>query len=232
MNRYIVYAPHKCGSSVIRRMTSSVTKTQIIEETDNTIQTDTNEAKLRFTRNLNFDEINEDDHLICIPRNPISMSISAYYSFGYTHNQPRFKSDEEWSAQQNHIRQMGLEMFVEKRIGGNCRKIRNIIHCKHRKKIIIPYELMIANFNDFLKKYLDAIDMSESFHSAYSKWSGQFTPIEDQSDLIESGTVKTHKRTTDINEWQKKLDPTNLQDILQRFHIIKRYIELVSKYDM
>lgn len=230
MNRYRVYAPHKCGSSILRRILVDVTGARLSDDGYYPIVTDNGDAEICFSRGFNFDaQLPEEERLISIPRNPISMCISAYYSFGYTHTQPRGMSEDEFLNFQNRIRKQGLETFIKKTIYKQTKLIQEILSYNHNNQTIIPYELMVSNFSDFLKRYLDALNMSSSYQSAHSRWNRQFGPIPDQSDLIESGEIKTHKRTTDINEWRKKLEPDLIRDILQRHPVIGDYLELLSK---
>lgn len=233
MKRYIIYAPHKCGSSVLRRITADITNVNIKPDKDFIVQTDRGEAKLHFSRKLELNQkFTEEDRFVFIPRNPISMCISGYYSFGYTHKQPRNLSEDKFIRQRKRIQQMGLEKFIESRISYECRTIENILCFDYSSKTIIPYELMITNFSDFLNHYLTAIDASSSYQSIYSIWHKKFNAIEDQSNLIESGALKTHKRTTDIYEWKKKLDQNKLQNILEQHPVINEYLELLLAYNL
>lgn len=233
MNRYIIYAPRKCGSSVIRRMTADITNTRILPDRFFPISTDMGNAELNFTRDFNFNEqIPKEERLIFIVRNPISICISAYYSFGYTHKKPGHFSDAQFIRWRDKIQKAGLEGNIDNKIETQCNLIQNILDFDCKNKTIIPYELMVTNFSDFLKNYLTAIDMSSSYQSAYSKWNSEFCPIADQSDLIEFGTLKTHKRTTDIYEWKKKLDQNKLQNILEQHPVINEYLELLLAYNL
>jgi len=233
MKRYIIHAPHKCGSTVLRRMTADITNVDIRPDKDFIVQTDIGEAKLHFSRELDLNQkFTEEEQVIFIPRNPISICISAYYSFGYTHRKPRHLSHDRFIRWRNRIRKAGLAPYIDKFIKNSCIAIQNILDVNCSNKAIIPYELMITNFSDFLKNYLAAIDMSNSYQSAYSKWNSEFCPIADQSDRIESGEIKTHKRTTDINEWKQKLSQSQLQNILEQYPVIKEYCELLSAYNL
>jgi len=233
MDRYRIYAPHKCGSSILRKMTVDITNSKIPSDKDVLIHTNTGKAKLHFSRDFNANKKTPvKDHTIFITRNPISMSISAYYSFGYTHGIPRGTDKVAFTRYRAKIQQMGLEKFVDKRVGVQCRVIQDILNYKHGTKTIIPYELMVTNFSDFLKQYLDTLNMSNLYQTAYSKWHESFKPIEDKSDSIVAGEYKKHKRTTDIHEWQKKLAPDLIQTLLQRHSVIGKYLELLSTYNI
>lgn len=232
MKRYIINAPHKCGSSVLRKITSYTTNVNIQPDKDFIIQTDRGEAKLHFSRKLDLNQkFTEEDRFVFIPRNPISICISAYYSFGYTHRKPGHLSDAQFIHKRDEIQKNGLKRYVDNNIKRKCISIQNILDFACNKKAIIPYELMVSNFSDFLKNYLAAIDMSSSYQSAHSRWNSEFNPIADQSDLIESGTLKPHKRTTDIYEWKQKLSQSQLQNILKQYPVINEYCELLSTYN-
>lgn len=233
MNRYRIYVPHKCGSSILRKMTTDIVSSNIFQDRILPISTDIGNAELCFSREFNFNEqIPKEERLIFIPRNPISMCISAYYSFGYTHKQPRGMSEPEFIDFRDRILKQGLETFIEKTIDKQSKLIQEILSYNHNNQTIIPYELMVSNFSDFLKLYLDALNMSNLYQTAYSRWHENFKPIRDKSDLIVSGEYKAHKRTTDINEWRKKLEPGLIRDILQRHPVIGDYLELLSKYNI
>ena len=233
MKRYIIHAFHKCGSSILRRITSCTTNVNIQLDKDFIIQTDRGEAKLHFSRKFDLNQkFTEEDRVVFIPRNPISICISAYYSYGYTHKKPGRFSDAQFIRWRDKIQKAGLEGTIDNKIETQCNLIQNILDFDCKNKTIIPYELMVTNFSDFLKNYLTAIDMSSSYQSAYSKWNSEFCPIADQSDLIESGTLKIHKRTTDIYEWKKKLDQNKLQNILEQHPVINEYLELLLAYNL
>ena len=230
MNQYRIYAPHKCGSSILRRMTADITNINIRPDKEFIVQTDRGEAELHLFRKFKSSQkIKEEDRLICIPRNPISICISAYYSFGYTHRCPTHLTEVEHAHSRKKIQCTGLEGYIENNIKKACKTIKYILHSNYNNKTVIPYELMITNFSDFLKYYLAAIDMTSSYQSAYSKWNSEFCPIADQSHLIESGKFKTHKRTTDIYEWKKKLSNEELSKLLSRFPVIQQYDDFLNK---
>lgn len=214
-------------------MTANITSSQILPEQELLITTDTGEAQLYYSRKFNFDqEITNEDKFIFIPRNPISICISAYYSYGYTHREMPTLNGVEFARFRDNVRKQGLDTYISRNIKAACDKIHNMLHFNCDNKTIIPYELMVTNFSDFLNKYMAAIDMSSSYQSILSSWSNKFIPIEDQSDLIESGLVTTHKRTTDIYEWKQKPDPNQLQDMLERHPVINEYLELLSTYNL
>lgn len=233
MNKYIIYAPHKCGSSILLTMTADITNVKIKPDKKFIIQTDIGDSELYFSRDLKLNpKIAEEHKLVFIPRNPISICISAYYSFGYTHRKPGHVSYAEFIEGRDTIQKLGLNKYVDNNIERRCISIQNILDFACNNKVIIPYELMIANFSDFLKNYLAAIEMSSSYQSAYSKWKSAFNPITDQSDLIESGDIKTHKRTTDIYEWKKKLSDSQVQELPEKYPTISEYLKLLSTYNL
>jgi hypothetical protein len=214
-------------------MTADITNAQISPDRIFPISTDIGNAELHFSRDFNFNEQTpKEECLIFIPRNPISICISAYYSFGYTHRCPFNSTEHEFSLKRKKIQEMGLQRFVEKYINRECNYVKNILHSNYDNKTVIPYELMIDNFNAFLSKYLSSINMSSRHEFIYSRWNKEFNPIKDQSDLIESGSIKTHKRTTDIYEWKTKLNQSVLENILAKHEIINEYIELLAIYNL
>jgi hypothetical protein len=96
-------------------------------------------------------------------------------------------------------------------------------------KTILPYELMVSNFSKFLKELLQVLDMTSAYDKIYEKWKESFTPIKDQSDLIEAGKIKTHKRTTDIYEWKKKLSNEEQNNLISEFPFIQQYDDFLNK---
>jgi len=195
---------------------------------EKTINNDIGEAKLQFERFINLRKpANIDfikDNFIFIPRNPIGISISMYYSFGYTHNRPRHLSQEKWEMERQKIQKAGLTDYINQMVPRESRKIQNFWDLPTtNSKTILPYELMVSNFSKFLKELLQALDMTSAYDKTYDKWKGSFSKIEDKSGLIVTGQSKDHKRTTDIHEWKKKLSGEEQSKFLSEFPFIQQY---------
>jgi len=233
MKRYIVYVPHKCGSTIISRILNDVFNPpkSIGGIKEATINNDSGEAKLQFKRNIRFPDaespidFNKDD-FIYIPRNPIGITTSMYYSFGYTHKCPGYLTQEKrekFELNRQKIQKTGLHNYIENNISIQSTKIENFWNLPVTSKTILPYEFMLDNFSKFLKELLQALDMTSVYDKTYEKWKGSFAQIEDKSDLIEAGKLKVHKRTTDIYEWKKKLDEDFLASLLKECPFISEY---------
>ncbi len=215
MKKYNIIAPHKCGSSIINRIINSI-----------------NELKpghLYFSRFPNEYVNCPENSFIFVVRNPLAICISAFYSFGYTHGVPRHRTAEEHKLIQKEIRKLGLSSFIEQRMPEHEGKIRNIFNLKGDNKLILPYELMIADFGRFLKKILNYINSPELFDQLYQRWHSSFTPINDQTKLIVNNKLKTHKRTTDIHEWKKKIPSEDLAKYITEYPFILEYDKFLQK---
>lgn len=231
MKRYVIICPHKCGSVILKRIISSALSIDIKLDEYFNISTDSEKAEFRFSRECDFDA-RENDRLIIIPRNPVSISISMFYSFGYTH--PRIEhihgSKKEFERMQNSIINQGLNKYVLKKISKECPKMKKLFDLEYSDKTILPYELMVDSFEVFLRKLMEALDCSSYYDQTYSQWAKSFEAIEDRSELIEQGKIKPHKRTTDTNEWKKKLSEESLKLIVKKYPFIKEYNSFLEQF--
>ena len=235
MNRYIIYAPHKCGSTIISKILADIFNLpkRLLMSQEKTINNDIGEAKLQFERVVNLEKpANIDfikDNFIFIPRNPIGITISMYYSFGYTHSCPRHLTEEEFNLKRQAIQKQGLTDYVNEMTPRQSRKIQSFWDfTTTNSKTILPYELMVSNFSKFLKELLQVLDMTSAYDKIYEKWKRSFVQIEDKSNLIEAGKIKTHKRSTDIHEWKKKLSDEEQSKLLSRFPFIQQYDDFLN----
>ena len=234
MKKYIVYAPHKCGSTIISRILTDIFNLPKgpIEET--TINNDSGEAKLQLLRLMQLNkpenpiDLNKDN-FIFIPRNPIGITISMFYSFGYTHRCPAGSTQEQFESKRQKIQKEGLVNYINRVTPINSKKIEKFWNLPVTNKVILPYEFMIGNFSEFLKELLQTLDMASVYDKTYEKWKYSFAPIEDKSDLIEAGKLKSHKRTTDIYEWKKKLSNEEQSKLLSEFPFIQQYDDFLNK---
>jgi len=236
MKKYIIYAPHKCGSTIISKILTDIFNLPNLLEAnqEKTINNDVGEAKLQFQRVVNFKKLTNIDFIkddfIFIPRNPIGITISMYYSFGYTHRRPKGRSEEEWKNKRQAIQGKGLHGNIKSNLNHQVNKIKNFWNYPTKNnKTILPYEFMIEDFSGFLKELLQTLDMTSAYDKTYEKYEDSFSPIEDKSDLIESSNLKTHKRTTDIHEWKKKLSNEEQSKLLSEFPFIQQYDDFLNK---
>lgn len=236
MKKYIVYAPHKCGSTIISKILTDIFNLpeRLLMSQEKTINNDVGEAKLQFERVVNLKKpANIDfikDNFIFIPRNPISITMSMFYSFGYTHSCPLHRTEEEFNLKRQKIQKEGLHNYIKNNISRQSTKIQSFWGLPTtNSKTILHYELMVSNFSKFLKELLQALDMTSAYDKTYEKWKGSFGQIEDKSNLIEAGKIKTHKRTTDIYEWKKKLSDEEQIKLLHRFPFIQQYDDFLNE---
>ena len=236
MKKYVVYAPHKCGSTIISKILTDIFNLpeRLTVNQEKTINNDVGEAKLQFERFIRPNKPKnpvdyKKDNFIFIPRNPISITMSAYYSFGYTHRCPPHLTQEQFELKQQKIQKTGLHNYIENNIQKQSTKIENFWNLPMTSKTILPYEFMVDNFSKFLKELLQSLDMTSVYDKTYEKWKDSFAPIEDKSNLIEMGNLKTHKRTTDIHEWKKKLSGEEQSKLLSRFPFVQQYDDFLNK---
>ena len=230
MQRYIIYAPHKCGSSVLFRILGDIFEYKLKEDIEHEIKTNKGFGKIILSRKYDLKELDiQSDKLICIPRNPISMTISAFYSFGYTHIKPPHRSEQEWQKIRSNIQDRGFYNYIERHFAKHYEKIADIFNFECAKKTILPYELMVSNFDIFLKDFLIAIDMQDSYLKTLEQWKSSFNPIEDQSERILSNDYKGHKRTTDIHEWKHKILKDQLNQLTKDRPVFDQYIKFITQ---
>ena len=234
MKKYIVYAPHKCGSTITSRILTDIFNLPKRLGKETTINNDSGEAKLQLLRVMQLNkpenpiDLNKDD-FIFIPRNPIGITISMFYSFGYTHKCPAGFTQEQFESKRQKIQKEGLANYINRVTPINSKKIEKFWNLSVTKKTILPYEFMIEDFSRFLKDLLQALDMTSVYDKTYEKWKDSFAPIEDKSNLIEAGKLKTHKRTTDVYEWKKKLSNEEQSELLSRSPFVQQYNDFLNK---
>lgn len=237
MKKYIIHAPHKCGSTIVSKILKSVFDLPRIKVgEDIVVNNDSGLMKLRFERLINpanpakLVGVNlANDNFIFIPRNPIGITISMFYSFGYTHKCPAGFTQEQFESKRQKIQKEGLANYINRVTPINSKKIEKFWNLPATNKVILPYEFMIGNFSEFLKELLQTLDMASVYDKTYEKWKYSFAPIEDKSDLIEAGKLKSHKRTTDIYEWKKKLSNEEQSKLLSEFPFIQQYDDFLNK---
>jgi hypothetical protein len=240
ITRYNIIAPHKCGSSILKQVLRRIferkgyacTVKRGYAWTVNSINSagEHESVEYRFSRRIPED-LHGQSKCIFIPRNPLAISISMFYSFAYTHLKPEEMTEKRWQNFQAKQQKMGCEKFVEKCISTNCKKIKGIFN-SDRDKTIIPYELMVVNFELFLQKFLDSLNLSDFYGETFNVFKERFQPIEDKSDDIVLGNYKGHRRTTDINEWQSKFNETTLSRYMDKYPMIKEYHDYIQSFNL
>ena len=232
--RYNIIATNKCGSTILQKVLGCIfgdSKSKTIFNNHNVVTH--GEAEYMFSRNTELidDKIHADDKFVCVPRNPVSMSVSMFYSYAYTHPQNKNQTKKQYKESRLKNQETGLEKYVEQAMKRNSRKIERIFDSKV-DKTLIPYELMISNFELFLHQLLDSLNMLHRYEQVYAEHKSDFKPIEDKSDQIVSGKYKGHKRTTDINEWKTKFDKKTLNHYIKMYPIVKTYENYLKSLDI
>lgn len=235
MKKYIIYAPHKCGSSIVSKILKSIFDLPRLNMAEDiVVNNDSGLMKLRFERVINPRKpvgVNfANDNFIFIPRNPTGITISMFYSFGYTHTCPQHITEEQFYLKRQKIKSLGLDGFIENNLAKQSRKIEQFWNLPATNKVILPYELMVSNFKSFSMELLQALDMMSAYNTTLTRWEKEFSPIEDKSDLIVTGKIKPHKRTTDIYEWKKKLDEDFLVSLLKEYPFISEYDNYLKEW--
>lgn len=235
MSKYILISPHKCGSSILRKIILATGKKNTDKKYDSFLLSDGHvNHELCFSRQILEDQdYDQDDNYVFVIRNPISICISMFYSFGYTHTIPPFLTEcqkKKFEERRGFILNSTLEEFVSLRLENQCNRMQSLVDLDLNKKIILPYEFMISNFHSFLHELLSYMDLSSLHASIYSSWSHEFAPIQDLSEDIVKGNVKSHKRTTDIYEWQKKIPKSVINDYLNKYPFLTEYQKLLDNY--
>jgi len=214
---YNICARHKCGSTILGRILKSLK--EFDQYKDN---------KINFSRLYSDFNFNQEDKFLFIERNPISICISMFYSFGYIHSKPERFTDEQFVKWRNNIINLGLDNYVSSKVQTQIDEVEKALQRNGERFGLLPYELMISDFESFLIKLLNFLEMPKAFDFVYSKWGDSFRPIQDRSEQIVNGDVKAHKRTTDINEWRKKLSSQEIKKYLKN-PIIINYLNFVDK---
>jgi len=234
MKKFIIYTPHKCGSIIVRKMLREIYKIPgFVSDKEFVGESDTSPVKLLHTRHVQLEsppgniDINKDT-IIFIPRNPAGLAISMYYSFGYSHRCPPTHDKKRFENYQRKIQKMGLENYVLKNIKWITRNIRLGMETPVHDRTVLPYELMVENFEQFLTKLLYALDMSSRFSEIYPMFEKQFLKISDLSQSIEEGRIKVHKRTTDIHEWKTKLSEEVLNELKKNYPFVYEYDKMLA----
>lgn len=232
ITRYNIIAPHKCGSSILGTILQKIFEKKGNAWTVNSINSagEHESVEYRFSRRIPKD-LQGQDKCIFIPRNPLAVSISMFYSFAYTHSKPSHSTLEEWQESRSEKQKMGCEKFVEECISRNCKKIKELLD-SDCNKTIIPYELMVVNFELFLQKFLDSLNLSDFYGETFNVFKERFQSIEDKSDDIVLGNYTGHRRTTDINEWQSKFNETTLSRYMDEYPIIKEYHDYIQSLNL
>lgn len=228
MKKYIIYAPHKCGSTILAKILKSIFDLPRFNMAEDiVVNNDSGLMKLRFDRPTDpIKHIMGDfanDNYIFMSRNPVAITISMFYSYGYTHGYPSHITKEQYDQRRRLIQNQGLHEFVKDRLNMMANRIEHCFAIPITNKMILPYELMVSNFKSFLMELLQALDMMSAYNTTLTRWEKEFSPIEDKSDLIVAGKIKPHKRTTDIYEWKKKLDEDFLVSLLKEYPFVSEY---------
>lgn len=237
MSDFVVTARHKCGSSILKRILKYAAlciktgESEYYKKPENSYiikpnNANDNERTIHFYRNSRQHQAHhESDKYVFILRNPLSICISAYYSFGYTHKRPSNKTEEEFKIYREHILSKGLEGYIDSNIERVSSEIEWFFNSKLEHKTFLPYELMLSDFGRFLYDLLESINCLELYTVLFDRWADEFKPFDDRSHEIERQGLKTHKRTSNINEWKEKITEDKLKEYISNNPGLNQYIK-------
>ena len=226
MNDFIVTARHKCGSSILNRIIKSASFNKVCPYIIGPNDANNNQRKIHFYRKSREHQAHhESDKYVFILRNPLSICISSYYSFGYTHKKPLNLTEEEWSLAKTKIARRGLEGYIDDNIKKVSAEIEWFFNSEFQYKTFLPYELMISDFGRFLYDFLESINSLELYMPLFNRWAREFVPIDDRSGEIVSGNLKEHRRTSNINEWEEKIPQNKLKEYISNNPGLSNYIK-------
>lgn len=229
MNKIVFTSLHKTGSTVLEKILYSISESKINKKTY-IINEPTNQTEVHFTRNsTDYQLYDVNDSFIFVIRNPVSICVSKFYSYGYTHVKPPHQKLDDFLKHRELIVSLGLTKFVELNLNDLCDTIENIMNLQYKNLIILPYELMVTNFDNFIFNLLTFMKVEHLQKPIVSQWSGEFKPIRDLSSKIVAGKSTSHKRTTDIYDWKKKLDEGTLNEYFTKYPVIERYEQFLDQ---
>ena len=171
-------------------------------------------------------ELQEVD--IIVLRNPINRKISAYYSFGWTHDDTNFS--EKQFKRRKQIQSLSLSDWVvhKGRLSYDKNVVGDILSLDKPK--IIRYEDIMDQPKKFISFILDKIHRPDLLECVYEQFKDEFIfKDKDLSDDIVNNGVKSHRRTLNHNEYLEKLNESELQvinDIMG--DVLKQYNKIVS----
>ena len=110
--RYNIIATHKCGSTILKKVLSCIfgdTKSKTLFDNHNVVTHE--EAEYMFCRDTELidDKIHANDKFVCVPRNPVSMSISMFYSYAYTHPQNKNQTKKQYKESRLKNQETGFD---------------------------------------------------------------------------------------------------------------------------
>lgn len=243
-SKYHLVCFHKCGSTVLEQILCdsasfisqerTFVRPKVFTPISLTLSDKGVDIDIDIVKKLEWlPTYSKDDKFIFVVRNPLSVAISMFYSFGYTHSVPKGQSEKEHLERQLSIQNLGLNKFAHDKMHVLCEKVSRVFDDKEfQNKLILPYELMIANFSQFLYLFLNHINLPSLHQCIYEAHYKSFAPIDDQTNKIIKNGLKTHKRTTDINEWKKKFSAEDIKIFQSNFPIIQKYQDFLLSHNL
>jgi hypothetical protein len=244
-SKYNLVCFHKCGSTIIERILSNsasfisqdrtLVKPRIFTPISLTLSDKDVAVDIDMVKRLDWlPPYSGNDKFIFVVRNPLSIAISMFYSFAYTHSPlDSGFSEKDHLEKQLSIQKIGLNKFAGRRMNGLCKNLSKVFDDNEfQNKLILPYELMISNFSQFLHLFLNHINLPSLHQSIYEKHNKSFRPIRDRTDEIIKKGLKIHKRTTDINEWKKKFSTEEIEIFENDFPMVKKYQDFLLSHNL
>ena len=128
-NKYNLVCFHKCGSTILENILSdsasfisqnrTFVRPKVFTPISLTLSDKGVDIDIDIVKKLEWlPTYSKDDKFIFVVRNPLSVAISMFYSFGYTHSAPQGKSEKDHIESQLLIQNLGLNKFVHSKISG------------------------------------------------------------------------------------------------------------------
>lgn len=232
-----ILAPHRPGSTGLfsvpcSRNTSDkhVKKKHVTLHDKKTLKVDSEDEK-----NLNLDFIDSTGSwIIYHTRNPISLLVSAYYSFGWTHIPPPAHDIEEWNAfhcQRKFIRSMSLDEFVMNQFINATQGLHKIyeelvILRKEHKLLVLTYETMMTHFTSWHQNIIQFLNIDND--TAVMKIERKFQEEVNRVNEGKGSTIVSepgHVRSGIVDDYKVLLKPSTLQNVS---HLLELYHKIVS----
>lgn len=186
------------------------------------------------------DNYNENIKYIIHIRNPLDLLVSAFYSFGYTHEYDGTYTYDKYLEQRQQIQTIGIDLYCSEYF-----KITILpLHLELFKWLekyydkpnvyISCYEKMKNNFSDYIKEvgfFLDYDDETINILYQHEKDRNYYKPVNNQ-DIIE-GKIKTHYRNGTSKQYLTDLKPETYDFLIKEMNkVIPEYLKKYPEFNL
>jgi hypothetical protein len=201
---------------------------------------DKNNYKVLLIRGV-VDNYDKDIKYIIHIRNPLDLLVSAFYSFGYTHEYCGIiYSYEQFLEQRQHIQKIGINAYC-------IEYFKNTILPLHLKLFkwletyydkpnvfISSYEKMKNNFNEYMNEIGSFLEYdNETIKKLYefTNKKNYYQPV-DNNDIIE-GKIKTHYRNGTSKQYLTDLKSETYEFLIEEMNkVIPEYLKKYSEFNL